>query len=413
MARDRRDEPWMYDEDGSRYGGTQDDVRRGSRYSGGAQDDRRGGDQYGGSMQSSDSRRSRTSRRRREPETGMNSAGSRGYAPDDMSWQYGDAPRNNRKRRKGGSTLVNILTILLLVIAIGVFAFASWKLWGYYRSYKAGENEYSSLNEQVTVQPDANTDASAGTADVSQETEIDEFGNVLREKAGRILNNVEELEDPQTVEQVKEEAATKIVVENSSRKALPRMKNPIDFDELKAINTDVMGWIRVGAIEGISYPIAQAADNDYYLHRTFRREDNFAGCIFLNCDNTKYLTDQNSLVYGHNMKNGSMFGLLKDLQDQKVYDSNPYFWIFTPDLIYQYHIYSCAIVSKIGDPYRIRFPEAEFERFIQESQAWSAVDNHGVNVGTRDRIVTLSTCTGDDSTRFIVQGVLEQIYAAE
>lgn len=373
MARDRRDEPWLNDEG---------EGRTGSRYN--------------DAPQSRDRGRSRNSRQRREPDV-----------------RQRREPEARQNARRGGNIVLNIVTILLLVIAIGVFAFASWKLWGYYRSYKAGENEYSGLNQQVTVSPDETADSSAGVSDVSSETELDEFGNVIRERAGRILTNVEELENPQTVEQVREEAATKIVVENSSKKALPRMKNPINFDELKAINTDVMGWIRVGAIEGISYPVVQAADNDYYLHRTFRREDNFAGCIFLNCDNTKYLTDQNSLIYGHNMKNGTMFGLLKDLQDQKVYDANPYFWIFTPDLIYQYRIFSCAIVSKIGDPYRIRFPEAEFENFIQTSQAYSAVDNHGVQVGTRDRIVTLSTCTGDDSTRFIVQGVLEQIYAAE
>ena len=395
MARDRRDDPWMNDDSAQREG------RSGSRYSDNisrSSGNTQGRGRSSGSMQG----RGRSSDRYSEQPQSR-----------DRSRRNGSYPPDNGGRRRGGSVLLNILTVLLLIIAIGVFAFASWKLWGYYRSYKAGENEYSGLNQQVTVVPESGSDSSAGTSDISQETELDEYGNVIRERAGRILTNVEELEDPQTVEQVREEAATKIVTENNSKKALPRMKNPINFEELKAINTDVMGWIRVGAIEGISYPVVQAADNDYYLHRTFRREDNFAGCIFLNCDNTKYLTDQNSLIYGHNMKNGSMFGLLKNLQDQEVYDSNPYFWIFTPDLIYQYHIFSCAVVSKIGDPYRIRFPEAEFENFIRTAQSYSLVDNHGLQAGTRDRIVTLSTCTGDDSTRFIVQGVLEQIYAAE
>ena len=231
-------------------------------------------------------------------------------------------------------------------------------------------------------------------------------------KPGRILTKIEDLEDPETVEEKKEEAATLVVVENRQKKQLPRMRNPIEFGELLSVNKDVVGWLRVGGIKGISYPICQGEDNDYYLHRTFRREDNFAGCIFLNCDNTRYLTDQNTIIYGHNMKDGSMFGSLKELKEQEVYDKNPYFWVYTPEMLYQYRIFSTATVSKIGDPYRTRFNTKDFAAFLKNSLENSYIDAKGVTVGPRDRIVTLSTCTGDDSTRFIVQGVLEQVYAA-
>ena len=281
---------------------------------------------------------------------------------------------------------------ILLVIAIIGFSFAAFKLYGWYREYKAADDEYDGL-QQYSEQTTSETEPA------------------IQPGGGAILNDVTQLEDPATVEQKKEQAATEETVENNEKKQLPLLKNPINFDELNAINEEIVGWIRIGALD-VSYPVAQARDNDYYLHRTFERKDNFAGCIFLNCENSKFFTDQNSIVYGHNMKNGSMFGTLKDYREQKTYDANPYFWIFTPTLIYQYRIFSTAEVSAEGDVYRIRFTSADYDAFLKNRAASSLVTT-GVTPGVDDRIVTLSTCTGNDATRFVVQGVLEQIYISK
>ena len=187
------------------------------------------------------------------------------------------------------------------------------------------------------------------------------------------------------------------------------MKKPVDFAQLQNINPEVIGWIRVGSVN-ISYPVAQAKDNDYYLHRTFKKVDNFAGCIFENCNNSPFFTDQNTIIYGHNMKNGSMFGQLKKFKEQETFDKNPYFWMFTKDFIYQYRIFSSSIVSKIGDPYITRFSDEDFQKFIEKSISSSEIKCGDVSVTTDDRIMTLSTCTGDDATRRILQGVLVQVY---
>ena len=187
--------------------------------------------------------------------------------------------------------------------------------------------------------------------------------------------------------------------------------NPVDFAQLQRVNPEVIGWIRVGAVN-VSYPVTQAKDNDYYLHRTFKKVDNFAGCIFENCANSPHFTDQNTIIYGHNMKNGSMFGQLKKFSEQETLDKNPYFWIFTKDFIYQYRIFSSSVVSKIGDPYITRFSKDDYQKFIDKSIASSEIDCGDVKVTTDDRIVTLSTCTGNDATRRIVQGVLVQVYIA-
>ena len=280
-------------------------------------------------------------------------------------------------------------TTVLLVVAIGVFAFAAWKLVGFYLDYKKGSDEYNNLNNQY-VQTTPSSSSST---------------------QGNILSGPEEVEDPNTVETKKAAAKKETVTENSKQQELPMMMNPVNFADLKSVNEEIVGWIRIGALN-VSYPVCQAKDNEYYLHRTFEKQDNFAGCIFLNAGNSPYLTDQNSILYGHNMKNGSMFGSLKKLSDQTTCDSNPYFWVFAPDFIYQYRIFSTHTVSSSGETYNTRFTQQEFQAFIDHMRADSEVDSHNLKVTADDRVATLSTCTGDDSTRFVVQGVLEQVYRA-
>ena len=332
--------------------------------------------------------------------------------------------RGGGKPARKGSAVGTFFSTLLLVVAIGVFCYAGWRLLGYYRAYKAGSDEYANLNQQYVSMDsgeagaDEKDEKDEDNAPQTQETEPaaqvrsteyvpEEHGEIGR--PGKILKKVEELENPKTVEKKIEEAATVETEENQEKKQLPVMRNPINFKELNAINPEVIGWIRIGALNK-SYPVAQAKDNDFYLHRTFEKKDNFAGCIFLNCENSKYFTDQNSIIYGHNMKDGSMFGTLKNFGDQETYDKNPYFWVFTPKLIYQYQIFSCSIVSRVGDPYRTRFLSSEFEAFLETCVENSQIDAHGLKLSKDDRIVTLSTCTGDESTRFIAQGVLKQVY---
>lgn len=303
--------------------------------------------------------------------------------------------------RAGGAAGTFLIT-LLLVIAIGVFAYSGWRLFGYYMAYKQGTDEYSELNEEYVNTPDVNTPVSETSTGITESPGFESTGQ-------DVLTDVAKLEDPSSIHSVLDGAHRESTVENGETKELPKLKNPVNFAELQGINPEVIGWIRVGAVN-ISYPVAQAADNEYYLHRTFKKVDNFAGCIFENCDNSPYFTDQNTIIYGHNMKNGSMFGQLKKFSEQETLDKNPYFWIFTKDFIYQYRIFSSSVVSKIGDPYIVRFSEEDFQKFIDKSIASSEIDCGDVTVTTNDRIVTLSTCTGNDATRRILQGVLVQIY---
>ena len=102
-----------------------------------------------------------------------------------------------------------------------------------------------------------------------------------------------------------------------------------------------MGWIYVEAVPDINYPIVHGKDNETYLHRTYEKNYNFAGTIFVDYENKGDFSDCNTIVYGHNMKNGSMFAQLKKFtQDEETYKKSKYFWIFTPEKNYRYEIIS-------------------------------------------------------------------------
>ena len=284
------------------------------------------------------------------------------------------------RRRKRTKTLGDVIRLIVMLAALAVFLYSGYTLYGFYKEYKKSSDEYDNLENSYAV-------------DQEQESE-----------------NIDNLEDDDALQSISGQEV-RTVLEGGEEKTLPVLKNPIDFTQLLSVNSDIVGWLRIRALD-ISYPVVQGKDNDYYLHRTFEKTDNFAGCLFVNSYNMGDFTDQNTIIYGHNMKNGSMFGKLKNFNDPEVFKKSRYFWIFTPDFIYQYRIFSASVVDKTGLTYQISFTDDEFDQFISRAYSNSVVDNQGVTVTKEDRIVTLSTCTGDDSTRFVVMGKLAQIYAA-
>lgn len=140
----------------------------------------------------------------------------------------------------------------------------------------------------------------------------------------------------------------------------------IDFDYLQGINSDVAGWIDFPG-QDISYPVVLGNDNEYYLHHTFRKEDNFAGSIFVDSRNRGLFVDDNTIIYGHNMKNGSMFGKLKRYMEQDHYEQYPCFDVYTPEMTYRCRIIAACRVRADMKNYPVTFADyAEREKFVQE-----------------------------------------------
>lgn len=184
----------------------------------------------------------------------------------------------------------------------------------------------------------------------------------------------------------------------------------VDFNELMNMNPDTVGWIRFYPEPSqINYPLVQTDNNDVYLSKTFSANDNTVGAIFVNCYNHADFNDKNTIIYGHRMKDSSMFHNLEEYQDESFWKDNQYFYIYTPDgREITYHIYSAGIVKDTSDTYLTEFAtDEEYESFLESTKIAAAYDT-GVEVTADDVIVTLSTCTEESNdNRMVVRGVKE------
>ncbi len=193
---------------------------------------------------------------------------------------------------------------------------------------------------------------------------------------------------------------------------VPQLQIAQKLSELKEQNKEVIGWIAFDELK-INYPIMQSEDNYYYLTHTFSHGENKAGSVFMDAGDTADFTDYHSIIYGHNMKNGSMFGLLKKYYDEEFYQGNEFFTIYTETQAYRYEIFSAHTVPETDEIYTIWYAPgdqaAEYEEFIGRMKRGSWYDT-GVNVSGKDRVITLSTCTASDETRFVVHGKLAAVY---
>lgn len=255
-------------------------------------------------------------------------------------------PEQKKKKKS------DVLLTIALIAAIAVFCYAAFNLYHIYTEYRKGTDEYNQIEEMAVTERDADSAEVAGPS--------------------------------------------------------AQIKPPIevDFDKLKSVNEDVVGWIYVDALPDISYPIVKGKDNQTYLHQTYEKNYNFAGTIFVDYENSGDFSDCNTLVYGHNMKNGSMFGHLKKFrEDDKLYKQDKYFWILTPERNYRYEIISAYTTGVNSDTYTLfKGPGEEFEKYLETIKGYSEIKTDDTDLTIKDRIVTLSTCTGNESTRFVVQG---------
>ena len=182
----------------------------------------------------------------------------------------------------------------------------------------------------------------------------------------------------------------------------PKRKT-IDWDGLKDRNEDIIGWIDIPAVE-ISYPLVQGDDNEFYLHRGIDKEYLFAGCLFLDSACDRELQNYNSIIYGHNMRNGSMFARLKEFLSAETVQKCPYFWIYTPGGDFLFRVVSAHTAAPGSDTFTVRFKDYKsYAAWIENMVALSAPSCGAVAV-PGDRLVTLSTCTKDSSARMVMQG---------
>lgn len=248
---------------------------------------------------------------------------------------------------------IRILFAALFPVFALLLTISLWQIFSIQKNYKEADDEYNSLRQQ------AFPSSSAAAAD-----------------AGAAASASEEEEEPE-----------------------PALTLP----EVMARNTDCVGWIEIPG-SPLSYPVVRGQDNEEYLNRTFLGNQNTAGAIFMDYRNNADFSGQHLLIYGHNLKNGSMFGSLYQYKDAAYMSSHPTVTLQDGQILRTYRVFAARVVDMYDAGYQMEFAdEAEFQAFASASGA----------PGDVSQMLTLSTCTNvSDEECLIVLAYLEGTSAA-
>lgn len=177
----------------------------------------------------------------------------------------------------------------------------------------------------------------------------------------------------------------------------------IDFAKLKQKNSDAIAWIKVNGTD-IDFPVVKGTDNSYYLTHNFDKEKNKAGWIFADYRNKFDGTDKNIIIYGHNMKNGSMFASLKDVIKEEWYnnENNKYIALITENENCKYQVFS--VYQTETEEYYLQTNISNFEEFVEKIKGRSK-KNFNVDIKETDSILTLSTCADNTKYRVVLHAV--------
>ena len=227
------------------------------------------------------------------------------------------------------ATTPRMINNILLIICIFIFCISTWKLYGYYRSYKKAKDTYSKI------------------------------------------------------------AKENVKISKNERK--------IDFKKLKSQNQDIAGWIYIRGTT-IDYPIVQGKDNEEYLHQDFNKKKSSSGTIFLDNNCKKDFTSDNNIIYGHHMKNGTMFAQLLKFREKSFLKKHNEIMIFTPDRTIHLKVIS-AYAQKAQNKIPVTFANDEQKKaYIKkiESMSEQTIKTSRIN---DSHIYTFVTCSyeGEDN----------------
>lgn len=189
----------------------------------------------------------------------------------------------------------------------------------------------------------------------------------------------------------------------------------VDLLALREVNGDVAGWIDIPGTE-LSYPLMQGPDNQYYLNRNWKNQASSGGSLFLEWTNRKDLSDFHTIVYGHRMRDDSMFGTLKYYDSLDFWREHPCVYVALYGRVYRYEIFSAQQAEVRGIVYRLDLQQSGLEEeFVQYCVENSVIDT-GVTPDPEGRFLTLSTCVDNGrnyAKRWVVHAVLRDVWTVE
>ena len=271
------------------------------------------------------------------------------------------SPAARRHRR------ANAPVIILVVLLVGGMLFAAWQLGSIFLNYSRDRSAYNDLA----------ANALSGLDDKKEPDII--------------------LPEPETLPDLPE--ATPFVSE---------VPFTVDWEYLASINDDIVGWLYCEDTV-INYPVVQSPDHDYYLNHGFDGTTNKSGTLFADRDSVAGITQSNLIIYGHNMKDESMFGILKGYVDKSFYNKHPVFYYLTPTQSYRVELLCAHIVEATDENFPTYFSSSQTQQsYLNDITSNSYWINYDA-VSTEHQLITFSTCTtsaGKNDPRFLVHGIM-------
>ena len=302
-----------------------------------------------------------------------------------------DKDKSTPPRRRGG--MGKTLYVLLMVMLCSLMLFSAYKVISISLEYNEGEAEYNDIQESFVE--DYSTVSIPKRKDEITESETSSSQDVASPDTA-----VTDTSEPQVTQ------APETTAQEDDVLVIPNINSAY----LKSVNSDYKGWLYVDGIV-INYPVVQCADNEYYLDHTFYRQKNSNGCLFIDYRLDLEEDNYNTIIYGHAMKTGAMFGLLSRYAWPGFYEQNKHIVYVTEDGPYLITIFSSYTVSTDSNAWRVRFEgEEDYAEWLKSIKGASEVRN-SIVPKTTDRIVTLTTCSFKfEDARFVAHGIIEPLF---
>lgn len=272
--------------------------------------------------------------------------------------------------------------ILSVLFFIAFLACAAW-LVVYFFNLNRADKEMEQLKEEYVIEDVVDVETDAGL-EVEEAEEAEEVAPAI-EMDGRVQLSLDGFEEG---------------------------KKTIDFESLKEQNEDIYSWITIpGTV--IDYPIVQRADElDYYLNHNLDHSTGYPGCIYTQNMNSKDWMDNNTVIYGHNMKNGTMFAGLHNYRDPEFFKQYPYVYIYTETETRVYQIFAAYEVSDAHLLLTYNTEDADsfgwyLDGIMDNEETLSDHYNKTLDLNSEDKIISLETCISSKPTmRYLIQAVL-------
>ena len=315
---------------------------------------------------------------------------------------------NQNKEKSKVWLILFFIFLIIMVLAAGMVVKR-------YINYKTANDRLDSMqsdvNSNIGKTIEGHTEEE-NLEDTEENSEADVANDIVHEGEDTdIINRLDEDKDTDIIDIAEEDKDTDIIdrVEQSGIK-IPN--KALDWNALHEENEDIYAWIYVPDTT-VDYPVLQhPTDNSYYLNYNMDGTKGYPGCIYTEDFNSKDFSDIHTVIYGHNLKDKTMFSSLHNFEDEKLFNKDHYIYIYTEDYVFVYRIFAAYEFDSIhlldNYDYTNEYVYEDYLRTIYQTTDRVANVRSDIQVTTGDKIVTLSTCTADHDSnrRFLVTGVL-------